>query len=56
LIGYLQEYIDYNTEIHRDYFMVYTNKTQEEIQDLIDWLDGKEADFNCGCILVTCKL
>ena len=56
LIGYLQEHIDYKTEIHYDYFIVYTNKTQEEIQALIDWLDGKEADFNCGCILVTCKL
>jgi len=57
LEGYLQEFIDNkNLEKHYDYFILYTNKTQEEIQVLIDWLKGKEADFNCRCILITCKL
>lgn len=33
----------------------YTNKTEKELFNLINWLDGKENDFGCNCILVTCK-
>lgn len=56
LQGYLQEFIDYKMpEISYDYVIIYTNKTEEEISNLLQWLKGKELDFNCRCILVTCK-
>lgn len=56
LRGYLQEKIDWkNPEIQFDYFILYTNKTEEELSNLINWLNGKENDFGCNCILVTCK-
>jgi len=54
LQGYLQEHIK-NSENKYDYFIIYTNNTEEELSELIQWLDGKEMDFNCRCILVTCK-
>jgi len=54
--GYLQENIDNkNPKVRHDYFIIYTNNTEEELSELIQWLDGKESDFNCRCILVTCK-
>jgi len=56
LQGYLQEKIDWkNPEVQFDYFILYTNKTEEELSNIINWLDGKENDFGCNCILVTCK-
>ena len=52
--GYLQEYIDWkDSEKYYDYFIIYTNNTEKELSELIRWLDGKEMDFNCRCILVT---
>lgn len=57
LQGYLMEHIEYkNPNRHLDYFIIYTNNTQDELSELIGWLDGKETSFNCKCILITCKL
>lgn len=57
LIGYLEyEYIKDKTDCEvKDYFIVYTNKTQYEIQELIDWLDNNSHRLNAGCVLVTCR-
>jgi hypothetical protein len=57
LQGYLQEFKDNkNPNKQYDYFIVYTNNTEEELSELINWLNMKELDFNCRCILLTCKL
>ena len=58
LIGYLEcEYIKDKTSCDiKDYFIVYTNKTQEEIQELIEWLDYNSHRLNARCVLITCKL
>ena len=57
LQGYLQEFIEYKIpDKWYDYFIIYTNNTQEELSELIHWIDGKESKFNCRCILITCRL
>jgi len=54
--GYLQYFIDWkDLKKYYDYFIIYTNNTEEELSELIQWLDDKESDFNCRCILVTCR-
>ena len=54
--GYLQEFIDWkDSEKYYDYFIIYTNNKEKELSELIRWLDGKEMDFNCRCILITCR-
>jgi len=53
---YLQEFIECEiTDKIYDYFIIYTNNKEKELSELIRWLDGKESDFNCRCILVTCR-
>ena len=53
---FLQYFVDWkNSEKKYDYFIVYTNNTEEELSELIRWLDGKEVDFNCRCVLITCR-
>lgn len=56
LQGYLQEKIDWRyPDIKFDYFILYTNKTESELSEIINWINSKEDDFGCRCILVTCK-
>jgi hypothetical protein len=56
LQGYLGEFIQYKNENKvYDYFIIYTNNTEDELLDLIKWLNGKEDEFNCKCILLTCR-
>ena len=43
------------TDPRLDYFIIYTNNTEEELKDLLNWLDGKSNLMNASCILVTCK-
>jgi len=54
--GYLQYFIDWkDPEKYYDYFIIYTNNKEKELSEFIQWLDGKEGEFNCRCILVTCR-
>ena len=57
---YLQEFINNNIEGNKskrqyDYFILYTNNTEEELIDLIEWLKENEIYFNCRCVLITCR-
>jgi len=59
LQGYLREFINNikndKSKFH-DYFIVYTNNTERELSDLIEWLKNEENDSNFRCIMITCKL
>jgi len=56
---YLQEFINIecnkSSERQYDYFILYTNNTEEELVDLIEWLKENEIYFNSRCILITCR-
>lgn len=54
LEGYLSEYIDNNVR-PIDYFIIYTNKTENELFGFIEWLKEHENNFGCRCLLLTCK-
>jgi hypothetical protein len=54
--SHIQQVVDCKSKDPQyDYFILYTNNTEEELQGIIEFLDGKELDFNCRCILVTCR-
>lgn len=57
LISYIElNYIRDKTECDmKDYFIVYTNNTKSEIQELIDWLDNNSHRLNAKCVFVTCR-
>lgn len=38
-----------------DYFIVYTNKTENEMSAFVKWLDHNHYRFHCKEILVMCK-
>ena len=40
---------------HFDYLIIYTNKKQEEIRGVLDWLESNSHRSNSVEILVTCK-
>jgi len=57
---YLQEFIKYiecnkSSKRQYDYFILYTNNTEEELVDLIQWLKENEIYFNSRCVLITCR-
>lgn len=37
------------------YLIVYTNETEEDLQEFIKWLNNNELMFHCRDIIVTCK-
>lgn len=42
-------------DIDYDYLLIYTNKSENEICTLIDWLDKHEFKIPCRDIILTCK-
>lgn len=43
----------YNT--HYDYLIIYTNKKEEDLKELIDWLKEHRWRIFCRNILIMCK-
>ena len=57
---YLKEFISHiecnkSSKRQYDYFILYTNNTEEELVELIEWLKENEIYFNCRCVLITCR-
>ena len=40
---------------HYDYLIIYTNKKEEELKELIDWLNENKHKICCLDIIVMCK-
>ena len=40
---------------HYDYLLVYTNENEENLQEIIDWLNKYRCTIPCRDIVVTCK-
>lgn len=40
---------------HYDYLLVYTNQSEEDLQDIINWLDKHKFKIPCRDIVLTCK-
>lgn len=40
---------------NRDWLLIYTNKTEEEIAPLIEWIKDQEKYLFFGQVLVTCR-
>lgn len=40
---------------HYDYLIIYTNEKEEDLKELIDWLNGHKWRILCNDILVMCK-
>lgn len=40
---------------HYDYLIIYTNEKEEDLKELIDWLNEHKWRIWCGDILVMCK-
>ena len=38
-----------------NYLIIYTNEKEEDLKDLIDWLEDNERRFLCGDIIVACR-
>ena len=53
--GRIDKLFDYDGSIY-EYVIIYTNNTEEELHDLIEWLDFNETKFRCRCLLLTCKM
>lgn len=41
--------------VHYDYLIVYTNKKEEDLKELVDWLDKHRWRVFCRDIIVMCK-
>ena len=50
----LNDSLDFEGE-NRDYLLIYTNKTEEEITPLIEWIKDQEKYLLYKQVLVTCK-
>jgi hypothetical protein len=58
LEGYIEEHMQTegcDVQFDYDYFVLYTNNTEEELKDLIEWLDVNYLRLKAGIVLVTCK-
>ena len=47
-----------NNEYNDRYLMfliIYTNEAQEDLIDLLQWIEDNERSLNCSSVLVTCK-
>lgn len=42
-------------KIHYDYLIIYTNEKEEDLKELIDWLNEYRWRIFCNDILVMCK-
>lgn len=40
---------------NRDFLLIYTNKTEEEITSLIEWIEDQEKYLLFKQVLITCK-
>ena len=40
---------------HYEYLLVYTNQSEEDLQDIVNWLDKYRCKIPCRDIIVTCK-
>lgn len=40
---------------NRDFLLIYTNKTEEEIKPLIEWVENQERYLLFKQVLITCK-
>ena len=38
-----------------NYLIIYTNEKEEDLKDLINWLEDNERRFLCGDIIVACR-
>ena len=38
-----------------DYLLIYTNQNEEDLQDIINWLDNYKYEIPCRDVIVTCK-
>ena len=53
---YIQDFINNDIkDIIFDYLILYTNKTEEELADIINWLREEEKIIGVRCIMVTCR-
>lgn len=44
-----------NYDSFLDYFIIYTNNTENELQEFLQWLELFEHQINANTIIVTCK-
>ena len=40
---------------HYDYLLVYTNQREEDLKEIIDWLDKHKFNIPCRDIVLTCE-
>lgn len=55
LIEELEAYLNNNPNVPMEYFMLYTNKTEDELSKVIKWLEQNEKRFNCRYLILGCK-
>lgn len=46
---------DCKKDITYDYFIIYTNETEANLFDFIEWLKRNEKRFSSMCLLLTCR-
>lgn len=40
---------------HYDFLIIYTNEYEEDLKEILNWLDERRWDISCRDIVVTCK-
>lgn len=40
---------------HYDFLIIYTNEYEEDLKEILNWLDERRWDIPCRDIIVTCK-
>ena len=56
LVEELEFFLNNNNEnSSMDYFILYTNRTEDELSKVIKWLEQNEKKFNCRYLILACK-
>ena len=53
-IMYINDWLHITGE-NRDLLLIYTNKTEEDIKPLIEWIKDQEKFLNYRQVLITCR-
>ena len=40
---------------HYDYLLVYTNQKEEDLQDIVNWIENNRWEIPCRDVILSCK-
>lgn len=50
-----EEFAEVNVDKYYDYLIIYTNEKEEDLKEIVEWLENHRQQIFCRDILIMCK-